>query len=211
MTGQCRRVAKAVERGMIESGAGVKAVRIYPVDQRYVKLAGHFSYANFLRLVIEPLFLKRIRVLPDVPEGDRYDLVVIGSQTWSYSPSIPIYSFVTDPKNIRLFQQSKVAVFITCRTYWKRNLKILKKWFSSKNVRVVDEIAFQFPGKEPARSLSTLSYLRFGKVKQVLPWVRLPAYGVTEKQLLEAQSFGRRLVRNHLSDRLGFDKQQQSK
>ena len=52
---------------MTESGAEVKTVRIFPVDQRYVKLAGQFSYVNFLRLMIEPLFRKRIQVLPEVP------------------------------------------------------------------------------------------------------------------------------------------------
>ena len=104
-------MAKAVERGMTESGAEVKTVRIFPVDQRYVKLAGQFSYANFLRLVIEPLFLKRIKVLPEVPDSDRYDLVVVGSQTWSYSPSIPIYSFVTDPKNLPVCFSNRKRLF----------------------------------------------------------------------------------------------------
>ncbi|ODS39121.1 MAG: hypothetical protein A7316_00525 [Candidatus Altiarchaeales archaeon WOR_SM1_86-2] len=187
MTKQCEKAAEAIADGLRKENRGVVLKKVVPVKEYIFPFK---SKLDFFRYSMDSLPWKKIDIKPlDVDTGG-FDLIIIGTPTWWLSPSPPIYALLSKENRI-YFEGKKVAVFISCRAMWRRDLKIITDRLKSLGAYFIDVIALQHQGKEPKRIISLFAYLFTGEeFKPDFLRGMLYPYGLGEGELEKAEQFG---------------------
>jgi menaquinone-dependent protoporphyrinogen IX oxidase len=170
-TQQSRKVAETLAEGFRAKGCAVDLAAIEFTDKRWAERFTRFPFKHaYLDVVgMLPAQMRNATGEIDVPvevrEGE-YDLVVIGSPTWFFRPSVPIRSFLESDAAARLFKGgTPFAVYVCARRYWSINFKQVRKLASKQGGEYVDNIHFVYEGGQVRSLLSLLSY--FGKGENV--------------------------------------------
>jgi len=203
-TQQTRKVIDAMADVLQGRGCDVQLGAIEFVDPRYEKRFDEFPMPHPFRELVGMIPIEMTRGtgkinVPDVVTQQEYDLVCIGSPTWWLSTNVPVRSFLESEKADRVLKGRKFAAAVTCRRYWKHNLKTVRRIGTKRGGVYVDGIGFRYQGGQVRSLLSLLSYLGSGEYRGKYLGVKIPPTNIQDYHLEQARAFAGRLADGLLS------------
>ncbi|MGH9038347.1 MAG: flavodoxin family protein [Acidimicrobiia bacterium] len=193
-THQTERAATCLEKTFIEDGWEARTCRL-----DFAGEAPEFPLRPLLKRAGE-LGLPSLRERPVPVRFDEsvldqeWDLVVIGSPTWVFSPAQPVSSFLHTPAATQLLSGRPFAVFVVCRGFWRRNLARVRTLGQRAGGRFVAGAGFGFDGNYLQTNHSFFAYFVSGGDGNARLAGRVATpYGLSEATLERVRGFGRRL------------------
>ena len=195
-TGQLARVARRLASPL--AGAGdtelveemLRPRRPYPFPWP----AWRFLDAMPETVLLEPPQLEPLAVGAD----ERFDLVVLAYQVWYLAPSGPMTAFLKSEEGKRLLRGRPVVTVIACRNMWLLAQETVKRLIEEAGGRLLDNVAFTDQGGTLATFVTTPRWLLTGRRDAF--W-GLPAAGVAEEEIANADRFGLALLNALRADR----------
>lgn len=126
-----------------------------------------------------------------IPDED-YDLVVFGYQVWFLSPSLPVASWLGDPRTAALLAGRPVVAVVACRNMWLSAWTRVRARLAASGARVLDHVVFTDRGSALASFITTPRWLLTGRRDRFLG---LAPAGVDEAEIAAAGRFGGALAR----------------
>jgi len=201
-TGQTLKVVDTMSGVLRDRGCDVTSAAIEFTDPRYERRFQHFPMKRpFLEVVaMIPAELRRRPAtigIPDTVTEERYDFVIIGAPTWWLSTDVPMRSFLESPTAAQVLDKTPFTAVITCRRYWKHNIKTVRRLGIKQGGRYSEGIHFRYEGGQVRSLFSLLSYLGTGEYRDKYHGVKIPPTNLQEYHLIEARQFA-----DQLADRL---------
>jgi len=116
-----------------------------------------------------------------------YDLVVLASQIWFLSPSIPFWSFLNEPKHQRFLRNKNVLTILGIRNMWVNAQTKIDVLFKSLDIKHVGNIVMADKNNNIIGVILVIQMLFTGNFK---PYKFLPRYGIPLKEISQASIFG---------------------
>jgi menaquinone-dependent protoporphyrinogen IX oxidase len=178
-TQQCRKVAEAMAEVFRARGCDVELAQIEFTDERWAERFRHFPLRHPYREILGMYFPQVRRKtgevqVPDAAQAGDYDLVVIGSPTWFFLPSVPLRSYLSSDAAGRILDGKRFAVFVVCRRYWNWNQRDVRKLATKQGGQFVDEAHFTFEGGQVRSLMSLLSYFGKGENRKRYLGMKIP-------------------------------------
>jgi hypothetical protein len=150
-------------------------------------------------VLLEPPVLEPLVVGAD----ERFDLVVLAYQVWYLAPSGPMTAFLKSEEGKRLLRGRPVVTVIACRNMWLVAQETVKQLIRQAGGRLRDNVAFIDAGGTLATFVTTPRWVLTGRRDAF--W-GLPAAGVAEEEIANADRFGRALLAGLRADRERSDR-----
>jgi hypothetical protein len=188
-SGQLSRVA----RRLVEPLAGADDVELVEEILRPSKpYPFPWSCFGFLdampeSVLLDPPALEPLAVRPD----EHFDLVVLAYQVWYLAPAGPITAFLKSDAGKRLLAGRPVVTVIACRNMWLVAQEAVKRLIGEAGGRLKDNVAFTDQGSTLASLVTTPRWVLTGRRDAFLG---LPAAGVADAEIEQADRFGRALL-----------------
>jgi len=195
-TGQLARVARRLASPLAGAGDAelveemLRPRRPYPFPWP----AWRFLDAMPETVLLEPPQLEPLAVGAD----ERFDLVVLAYQVWYLAPSGPMTAFLKSEEGKRLLRGRPVVTVIACRNMWLLAQETVKRLIEEAGGRLLDNVAFTDQGGTLATFVTTPRWLLTGRRDAF--W-GLPAAGVAEEEIANADRFGLALLNALRADR----------
>jgi len=195
-TGQLARVARRLASPLAGAGDAelveemLRPRRPYPFPWP----AWRFLDAMPETVLLEPPPLEPLAVGAD----ERFDLVVLAYQVWYLAPSGPMTAFLKSEEGKRLLRGRPVVTVIACRNMWLLAQETVKRLIEEAGGRLLDNVAFTDQGGTLATFVTTPRWLLTGRRDAF--W-GLPAAGVAEEEIANADRFGLALLNALRADR----------
>jgi len=195
-TGQLARVARRLTSPLAAAGdvelveEVLRPRRPYPFPWP----AWRFLDAMPETVLLEPPALEPLTVGAD----ERFDLVVLAYQVWYLAPSGPMTAFLKSEQGRRLLRGRPVVTVIACRNMWLVAQETVKHLIQEAGGRLRDNVAFVDGGGTLASFVTTPRWVLTGRRDAF--W-GLPAAGVAEEEIRNADRFGRALLAGLRADR----------
>ena len=183
-TGQLRRVAESVVAPLEEAGHEVRWVRLAPRKAFPFPWSAH----DFLSVFPDTAALRACPIeAPDVPEGERFDLVVFAYTVWYLSPSLPAQAFFRSPAR-EVLRDTPVVTLIACRNMWFSAERIMRRLIRAAGGRHAGTIAVTDDGPAWATFVTTPRWLLSGRRDR---WLRIfPPAGISDETIAASRRFG---------------------
>jgi len=195
-TGQLARVARRVVSPLAEAN-DVELVE-EPLRPRR-PYSFPWSFWSFLDAMPETVLLDPPALEPLAGCADeRFDLVVLAYQVWYLAPSGPMTAFLKSEAGKRLLRGQPVVTVIACRNMWLIAQETAKRLIQAAGGRLVDNVVFTDQGGTLATFITTPRWLLTGRRNAF--W-GLPAAGVAEEEIANADRFGVALLAALRADR----------
>jgi hypothetical protein len=170
-TGQTQKLVDTMTEVLQARGCEVAGAAIEFTEPRYKERFHHFPMKRpFLEVVaMIPAELRRRPAtigIPDAVSDGNYDFVVVGAPTWWLSTDVPMRSFMESPTAARLLKDKPFTGMVTCRRYWKHNIKTLRRLGTKAGGTYQDGIHFRYQGGQVRSLFSLLSYLGTGEYRE---------------------------------------------
>lgn len=129
-------------------------------------------------------------------EDRRYDLVLVFSPTWSFSPAAPIGAFLRTPVAARIFAGgTPLAAAIVCRGFWRHNAHKIKSYGTAAGARWLGAAGFTFEGNYFQTNHSFFAYhLHAGDMNRKLGKISPTPYGLSARALNDVEQFATNLL-----------------
>ena len=195
-TGQLARVARRLTSPLAAAGdvelveEVLRPRRPYPFPWP----AWRFLDAMPETVLLEPPALEPLTAGAD----ERFDLVVLAYQVWYLAPSGPMTAFLKSEEGRRLLRGRPVVTVIACRNMWLVAQETVKHLIQEAGGRLRDNVAFVDGGGTLASFVTTPRWVLTGRRDAF--W-GLPAAGVAEEEIRNADRFGRALLAGLRADR----------
>jgi len=186
-SGQTRKLVHAFADGFSQEGGEVVFVRLHPLK----KITFPFpSLLSALWMMLRTCFRVRDKVSEHAGPAGRFDAVMIGGPTWSYSPSGPVLAWL-DEEGRKVLSGKKTLPIISCRGYWRLHHRALKRAIVSMGGKPLNPMIFTHPVAEPWRSIGVFLTL-IGKHPEKMPVIgrHYKRYGHSPEQIEEARKLG---------------------
>jgi len=195
-TGQLARVARALVSPLAEANdvelaeEPLRPRRPYPFP---------WSLWSFLDAMPETVLLEPPALEPfSVRADERFDLIILAYQVWYLAPSGPMTAFLKGEAGKRLLRGRPVVTVIACRNMWLLAQETVKRLIQEAGGRLLDNVAFTDQGGTLATFVTTPRWLLTGRRDAF--W-GLPAAGVAEEEIANADRFGLALLSALRADR----------
>jgi menaquinone-dependent protoporphyrinogen IX oxidase len=193
-TGQTQKLVDTMAEVLESRGCDVTKAAIEFTDPRYEKRFQHFPMKRpFLEVVaMIPAELRRrpatIGIPAAVSEGT-YDFVIVGAPTWWLSTDVPMRSFLESSTASKLLNGKPFTAAVTCRRYWKHNMKSVRRLGAKQGGTYTEGIHFRYQGGQVRSLLSLLSFLGSGEYREKYHGVKIPPTNLQDYHLEEARRF----------------------
>jgi menaquinone-dependent protoporphyrinogen IX oxidase len=193
-TGQTQKLVDTMAEVLESRGCDVTKAAIEFTDPRYEKRFQHFPMKRpFLEVVaMIPAELRRrpatIGIPAAVSEGT-YDFVIVGAPTWWLSTDVPMRSFLESSTASKLLNGKPFTAAVTCRRYWKHNMKSVRRLGAKQGGTYTEGIHFRYQGGQVRSLLSLLSFLGTGEYREKYHGVKIPPTNLQDSHLEEARRF----------------------
>jgi menaquinone-dependent protoporphyrinogen IX oxidase len=193
-TGQTQKLVDIMAEVLETRGCSVTKAAIEFTDPRYEKRFHHFPMKRpFLEVVaMIPAELRRRPAtigIPNVVSEGAYDFVIVGAPTWWLSTDVPMRSFLESPAASKLLSGKPFTAAVTCRRYWKHNLKTVRRLGAKQGGTYTEGIHFRYQGGQVRSLFSLLSFLGTGEYREKYHGVKIPPTNLQEYHLDEARRF----------------------
>ena len=145
-------------------------------------------------VLLEPPALEPLAVRAD----ERFDLIVLAYQVWYLAPAGPMTAFLKSEAGKQLLRGRPVVTVIACRNMWLTAQESVKRLIQEAGGQLRDNVVFIDQGGTLATFLTTPRWLLTGRRDAFLG---LPAAGVAEQEIANADRFGRALLGALRADR----------
>lgn len=184
-TGQAEKVAKSIALPLAKDGE-VVFKRIVPVEKYPFPWSMDIFFDTFpeTRLGMPPSGIEPI-IFSDIMDAD---IVIIVGQSWFLSPSLPLQSFFAN-ETVKHYLCGKKVVFVNaCRNMWLMTSYKVKAILSDTNAKLIGQIVLQDRNSNLISAITVVRWLIKGHKEGTR---LLPRAGVSEKDIREAERFGR--------------------
>jgi len=198
-TGQTQKLVDTISEVLSERGCDVTPAAIDLTDPRYTKRFHTFPMKKpFLQVVATiPAEMRRKPAtisIPDVVTEKEYDFVIVGAPTWWLSTDVPMRSFLELPAAGKVLKGKPFTAVVTCRRYWKHNIKTVRRLGTKRGGNYSEGIHFRYQGGQVRSLFSLLSFLGTGENRDKYHGVKIPPTNLQEYHLDEARQFAGRLA-----------------
>jgi hypothetical protein len=198
-TGQTLKLVDTMTEVLQGRACDVTRAAIEFSDPRYESRFKHFPMNRpFLEVVaMIPAELRRRPATINIPEAvsaGHFDFVVVGAPTWWLSTDVPMRSFLESPTAANLLRDTPFTAAVTCRRYWKHNIKTVRRLGTKSGGIYSDGIHFQYQGGQVRSLFSLLSYLGTGEYRERYHGVKIPPTNLQEYHLKDARTFAEGLA-----------------
>ena len=138
-------------------------------------------------VLLDPPSLEPLAVRADEP----FDLVVVAYQVWYLAPAGPIAAFLKSTAGRQLLHGRPVVTAIACRNMWLMAQETVKQLIQEAGGKLRDNVVFTDQGSALATFITTPRWLLTGRRD---PFWGLPAAGIAEAEIANADRFGRALL-----------------
>jgi len=138
-------------------------------------------------VLLDPPSLEPLAVRADEP----FDLVVVAYQVWYLAPAGPIAAFLKSTAGRQLLHGRPVVTAIACRNMWLMAQETVKQLIQEAGGKLRDNVVFTDQGNALATFITTPRWLLTGRRD---PFWGLPAAGIAEAEIANADRFGRALL-----------------
>jgi hypothetical protein len=138
-------------------------------------------------VLLEPPALEPLSVRAD----EHFDLIVLAYQVWYLAPSGPMTAFLKSQTGRQLLRGRPVVTAIACRNMWLMAQEQVKRLIQEASGQLRDNVVFTDRGSALATFITTPRWLLTGRRD---PFWGLPAAGVAEEEIANADRFGRALL-----------------
>jgi len=145
-------------------------------------------------VLLEPPALEPLAVRAD----ERFDLIVLAYQVWYLAPAGPMTAFLKSEIGKQLLRGRPVVTVIACRNMWITAQETVKRLIQEAGGQLRDNVVFIDQGGTLATFITTPRWLLTGRRDAFLG---LPAAGVAEEEIANADRFGRALLAALRADR----------
>jgi hypothetical protein len=151
-----------------------------------------WSFWGFLDAMPESVLLDAPALEPlAVRPEEHFDLVVLAYQVWYLAPSGPMTAFLKSDAGKRLLSGRPVVTVIACRNMWLVAQEAVKRLIGDAGGRLKDNVVFTDRGSTLASLVTTPRWVLTGRRDAF--W-GLPAAGVADEEIANADRFGRALL-----------------
>jgi len=197
-TGQTQKLVDTMTEVLTQRGCEVTPAAIDLTDPRYTERFHTFPmHKPFLQVVLTiPAELRRKPAgisIPDVVTEREYDFVIVGAPTWWLSTDVPMRSFLELPEAEKVLKGKPFTAVVTCRRYWKHNIKTVRRLGTKQGGTYRDGIHFRYQGGQIRSLLSLLSFLGTGENRATFHGVKIPPTNLLDYHLDQARQFAQRL------------------
>lgn len=194
-TGQAQRAAEAAEQAARQAGHEVTTARVELADtatrlQRPLALAQISTWGGMAsKGETVPIVLS-----PPIAVEDEFDAVLLFTNTWSFSPSVPIQSFLKSAEGHRLLKGKRVAIFVICRGFWKSNLAKTTALVESAGGSVIGGEAFTHPGTWLTSTIQNVKHMTSTTEQHRWGLLALPQFGLSDASMSRVAPFTLRML-----------------
>jgi menaquinone-dependent protoporphyrinogen IX oxidase len=198
-TGQTLKLVETMTEVLESRGCDVTQAPIEFTDPRYESRFEHFPMKRpFLEVVaMIPAELRRkpARIgIPDIVSAGHFDYVVVGAPTWWLSTDVPMRSFLESAEAAKLLKDTPFTAAVTCRRYWKHNIKTVRRLGTKLGGIYSEGIHFRYQGGQVRSLFSLLSFLGTGEYRERYHGVKIPPTNLQEYHLTEAKAFAEKVA-----------------
>lgn len=151
-----------------------------------------WPFWSFLDVMPETVLLEPPALEPlSVRADEQFDLIVLAYQVWYLAPSGPMTAFLKSQAGRQLLHGRPVVTAIACRNMWLMAQEAVKRLIKEAGGQLRDNVVFTDQGSALATFITTPRWLLTGRRDAF--W-GLPAAGVAEEDIANADRFGRALL-----------------
>jgi menaquinone-dependent protoporphyrinogen IX oxidase len=130
----------------------------------------------------------------DVANTD-YDLVIIFSPTWSFSPAAPVSAFLKSAAAHEILSGTPFAVSVVCRGFWRRNARITRALGERAGGQWLGSAGFTFDGNYLQTNHAFFAYhVHAGDMSRKLLKLNPTPYGLSEATLRRVEEHARAMA-----------------
>lgn len=191
-TGQLRQILDSILSGILDK-VEVSFGIIEPVEP----FPFPWSALQFFDAMPETVELlpRPIKPLADDVLSKDYDLIIFGYQPWFLNPSQPTTAFLQS-EYAKVFNGKPVITVVGCRNMWLHAQEKVKEYLNAANARLVGNIVLTDTNPN---LISLLTVIRWAFKGQKQASGMLPAAGVQDKDIADANRFGF-IIYKHLNE-----------
>lgn len=195
-SGQLSRIARRLAAPLAEAGDVELVEEVLRPRPPYPFPWSFWSFLDVMpeTFLLDPPALEPLSVRADA----RFDLIVLAYQVWYLAPAGPIAAFLKSEAGRALLRGRPVVTVIACRNMWLTAQETVKRLIQEAGGRLRDNVAFIDGGATLATFITTPRWLLTGRRDAF--W-GLPAAGVAEGEIANADRFGRALLDALRADR----------
>ena len=123
--------------------------------------------------------------------GQRYDLVLIFSNTWQHHPCPPIRSLLQLPAMRQTLKDTPFAVYVVSRRLWEKNATIVRAEAEAAGGIWIDTQHFHHHGGPISSLFTTVLYML--RSAESVPWP-LPKFGLSDADVARVQPATRDVI-----------------
>jgi len=158
-----------------------------------------WPFWRFLDVMPESVLLEPPALEPLSVRADQHiDLIVLAYQVWYLAPSGPMTAFLKSEAGRQLLRGRPVVTVIACRNMWLMAQEAVKRLIQEAGGQLRDNVVFTDQGSALATFITTPRWLLTGRRDAL--W-GLPAAGVADEEIANADRFGRALLHALRTDR----------
>src|SRR6266446_5420973 len=195
-TGQLARVARRLVSPLAQAGDVELVEEVLRPRKPYPFPWPAWRFLDVMpeTVLLEPPELEPLSVRAQEP----FDLIILAYQVWYLAPSGPITAFLKSEAGRRLLRGRPVVTVIACRNMWLVAQETVKRLIQEAGGRLCDNVVFTDRGGTLATFITTPRWLLTGRRDAF--W-GLPAAGVAEEEIANADRFGVALLAALRTDR----------
>lgn len=183
-SGQSADIIDNITGPLAASGAGVEKIRIRPVND----FAFPWTGERFYDVMPDCVLGVPVPLEPFTFQHEKYDLVILGYQSWFLSPSIPSTSLLKHPAFTAILAGTPVITVTGARNMWLNAFAGVKTLLRASGAIHVGNIALVDRHLNPLSYFTIFHWLLGGKKTRLLGVFPLP--GVSDADIAHAKVFG---------------------
>jgi len=191
-TGQLRQILDSITSGIADK---------VDIDYAVIEPAKPFPFPwtalQFFDAMPETVAHLPVAIKPLHPDvlNKKYDLIIFGYQPWFLNPSQPTTAFLQS-EFAKVFKDTPVVTVVGCRNMWLHAQEKVKEYLCNVNTHLVGNIVLT---DNNPNLVSLLTVIRWSFKGQKAASGMLPAAGVQDEDIIDAQRFGP-IIYKHLRD-----------
>ncbi|MET0988058.1 MAG: hypothetical protein ABW034_21890 [Steroidobacteraceae bacterium] len=192
LTGQAGIASSLTADAARETGAEVTMCRIDFADPA-IRPQRPFSFGDVKRWsdAAEKGELFPISYEPRNALAQRYDLIIVFSNTWQHHPSCPIRSLLAAPEFKSVLRGTPFAVYVVSRRLWEKNAGIVKQEGEAAGGRCIAVHHFHHHGGSITSLFTTVTYMM--RSGDSVPWP-LPKFGLSNADVARVKPATREVL-----------------
>lgn len=193
-SGQLKKIVDNILKPLSEESVQLTYERIQPVDDYPFPWGSKFYDCLPESVNLIPCDLKPF----GFSENDDYDLVILACQSWYLSPSIPVNSFLQSAEAANFLKGKKVITVHGVRNMWISSQEIIKRRLKEIGATLVGNIVLGDHHDNYIAGFTIIKWLVSGDKG---PSGILPEAGVSEKDILNSEKFGKIICQALINDK----------